>query len=94
MIAPDYRMTDLICISFRRYQELGNKLQQPDLSPQDLRVVGKVYSSLGRLVSLVDERQKYVTQILELIQLENEERMKLVKFFLIVYTLTDLLLNC
>ena len=60
----------------RKYQNLGLKLQQLDISPAELKTVGKAYSSLGRLISIVDEREQFINQFIDLKTMEIEETSK------------------
>lgn len=60
---------------------MGFKLQQLDLSPIELKTVGKAYSSLGRLISIVDEREQFINQFIDLKAMETEETSKYCQTF-------------
>ena len=64
---------------------MGLKLQQLDLSPIELKTVGKAYSSLGRLISIVDEREQFINQFTDLEAMEKEEKSKYCNVVFVVH---------
>ena len=64
---------------------MGLKLQQLDLSPIELKTVGKAYSSLGRLISIVDEREQFINQFTDLEAMEKEENSKYYNVVFVVH---------
>lgn len=51
-------------------------MEKPGLSDLELRNIGKQYSELGHLVSLVEKRKSVEKQLEELITLELDEKKK------------------
>jgi peptide chain release factor 1 len=61
-----------MCVCVRRYNELS-QLLAGDLSNDQLIILGKEFSELSPLMSLVEEREARLTSIAELRLIEDEE---------------------
>ena len=61
-----------ICVN-SRYNTLSAQLATGDLSTDQLITLGKEFSELSRLMTLVEEREHTLSSILELRQLEQED---------------------
>lgn len=56
-----------------RYSIINNKLSSSTLSPDEMSSLGKEYSQLSKLVSLIEDRERKQAEILDLLSLEKEE---------------------
>ena len=75
----NYTTRYVICLMkfiYSLYRSLAKQLENPEITPNEMKVVGKRYSELTRLVSLIDEKRAMEGTLIEMKVLAEEEAIK------------------